>query len=148
MPDSPETPSPDSPAYRGPDRRNRPTPRLSRFTFVGGRRRDNRRGGNENTFVDQYSFRLWGLLAWIALMNVADSFFTLIHLQSGGIEMNPFAAMLLETGRTGFVASKSFLITAPLLVLCLHKNFPLARLGLWAAAGTYTVLLGYHVSLL
>jgi len=134
---------------RGPDRRRRPTPRISRYALVGGRRREARRDGEgESVFVDQYSLRLWALLAWIAVMNSADSFFTLVHLQSGGVELNPVAALLLQSGRTGFVVWKSLLITLPLLVLCVHKNFPLARVGLWAAAGTYTMLLGYHVYLL
>jgi hypothetical protein len=136
-------------AYRGPDRRERPTPRFSRYTLFGGRRRGGRRAEEAlNTFVDQYSVRLWGLMIWIAAMNAGDTFFTLLHLQGGGIELNPVAELMLETGRLGFVALKSFLITVPLVVLCLHKNFSLARVGLWIAAGTYTVLLAYHVSLL
>jgi uncharacterized protein DUF5658 len=134
---------------RGPDRRRRPTPRLSRYTLFGGRRKTIRRQEErEGSFVDQYSTRMWLLLAWIGLMNVGDSFFTLLHLQTGGIELNPFAALLLESGRTGFVVFKSLLIGLPLLVLCLHKNFQLARLGLWIAAGSYTVLFLYHLWLL
>jgi hypothetical protein len=139
----------DSRSYRGPDRRGRPTPRFSRYTMWGGRRKGGRRTAEAvNTFVDQYSTRMWGLMIWIAAMNAGDSFFTLFHLQGGGIELNPVAELMLETGRVGFVALKSFLITVPLVVLCLHKNFSLARLGLWIAAGTYTVLLSYHVMLL
>ena len=139
----------DTPFYRGPDRRQRPTPRFSRFTLFGGRRRRARRAGeNDGTFVDQYSGRLLAIMLWIAVMNAGDSFFTLLHLQAGGIELNPFAAMLLGTGRTGFVVSKSLLISIPLVVLCLHKNFRLARLGLWVAAGCYSLLFGYHLYLL
>jgi len=135
--------------YRGPDRRERPTPRFSRFTFWGGRRRQGRRADeNEGAFVDQYSGRLLAIMLWIAVMNAGDSFFTLLHLQSGGIELNPLAQVMLGTGRTGFVVLKSLLITIPLAVLTLHKNFPLARLGIWTAAAAYTVLLGYHVALL
>ena len=142
-------PADEQAAYRGPDRRRRPTPRFSRYTLFGGRRRTGRRGGEStNSFVDQYSARMWGLLVWVALMNAGDSFFTLLHLQGGGIELNPVADAMLGTGRLGFVFLKSFLITVPLVVLCLHKNFPLARLGLWLAAGTYSLLLAYHVSLL
>ena len=138
-----------APSYRGSDRRSKPTPRFSRFTLFGGRRRGGRRDGeSENTFVDQYSGRMWVLLVWVAMMNAGDSFFTLLHLQDGGIELNPVAEQMLQTGRLGFVALKSFLITLPLAVLCLHKNFSLARLGLWIAAGTYSLLLAYHVSLL
>ena len=135
--------------YRGPDRRRRPTPRFSRYTLWGGRRRGGRRAGEaEGIFVDQYSGRLLLVMLWIALMNAGDSFFTLLHLQSGGIELNPVAAAMLGTGRIGFVLLKSLVITVPLIVLTLHKSFPLARLGIWTAAGAYTALLAYHVSLL
>ena len=133
---------------RGPDRRNRSTPRVSRYSFFGGRRHRVRREDEyEGSFVDLYGPRLWMLLLWIALMNVADSYFTLIHLQAGGVELNPVAAALLGAGRTNFVLSKSILIALALVVLCVHKNFLLARLGLWCAAGTYTLLVAYHVSL-
>lgn len=144
-----ERPAVEEPRYRGPDRRSRPTPRFSRFTLWGGRRRAGRRAGEtEGIFVDQYSGRLLLVMLWIALMNAGDSFFTLLHLQSGGIELNPVAAAMLETGRLGFVLLKSLVITIPLIVLTLHKSFPLARLGIWTAAAAYTALLAYHVSLL
>lgn len=135
--------------YRGPDRRKRPTQRFSRYTLFGGRRRGPRREAEvEGSFVDQYSTRLFFVMVWIGLMNIGDSFFTLFHLQAGGIELNPFAAMLLESGRTGFVVLKSLLISLPLIVLCLHKNFHLARLGLWVAATCYSLLFVYHLWLL
>jgi|SRR5882672_8075284 len=135
--------------WRGEDRRQRATPRLSRYTFFGGRRRGSRRHGEDvGTFVDQYNTGVWAVMMWIALMNAGDSFFTLYHLQSGGIELNPVAALMLGTGRTGFVCLKSLLISVPLIVLCLHKNFPLARLGIWTAAAAYTALLVYHLTLL
>ena len=133
---------------RRADRRDLPTPRLSRFSFFGGRRRDvRRREEHEGSFVDLYGVRLWCLVLWVALMNVGDSYFTLLHLQAGGIELNPVAQALLGTGRLGFVFVKSFLIGLALLVLAVHKNFFLARVGLWTAAGTYTALVLYHLAL-
>jgi hypothetical protein len=135
--------------YRGPDRRKRPTPRFSRFTLWGGRRKKARRAGEvEGSFVDQYSLRLVLLLGWIAVMNSADSFFTLVHIQNGGVELNPVAGSMLSLGRIGFVVTKGVLITIPLIVLCQHKNFSIARAGLWVAGGAYTLLLAYHLSLL
>ena len=152
---APETQAADQPpaqgggAWRGDDRRKRATPRLSRYTFIGGRRRGSRRKGEDvGTFVDQYNTGVWAVMMWIALMNAGDSFFTLYHLQSGGIELNPVAALMLASGRTGFVCLKSLLISVPLIVLCLHKNFPLARVGIWTAATAYTALLVYHLTLL
>lgn len=133
---------------RGEDRRSEPTPRLSRYSFSGGRRGSVRRAGErEGSFVDRYGIGLLCAVAWVALMNVADSFFTLVHLQAGGIEINPVAQELLATGRLSFVLWKSTLISLALIVLCMHKNFTLARLGLWLAAGAYTLLVVYHLVL-
>src|SRR5262245_15193009 len=141
------SPTPDH-VYRGVDRRRRPTPRISRFALWGGRRRAPRRGGErEGSFVDLYGWRLFLLVVWIALMNIGDSFFTLVHLQAGGVELNPVAKMLLTTGRWNFVFAKSILIGLALIVLAVHKNFHLARIGLWTAAGTYTCLVVYHLLL-
>jgi hypothetical protein len=139
---------PRDPRRRGDDRRRAPTPRFSRYTFFGGQRRAVRRDQErEGTYVDLYGRRVLLAVIWVALMNVGDSFFTLLHLQSGGIELNPIAERLLRTGRFGFVFYKCALITVALLVLTLHKNFWLARIGLWVAAGSYTLLNLYHLSL-
>jgi len=138
-----------SQVQRSTDRRQGGTPRLSRYSFFGGRRKRVRREAErEGSFVDLYSPAVLALIAWVALMNSCDSFFTIYHLQVGGIELNPVAAALLETGRLGFVLSKATMITLALLVLALHKNFFLARIGLSAAFTTYTALVGYHLWLL
>ena len=135
-------------AYRGADRRGAPTPRFSRYALWGGRRRQPRRKEErEGSFVDRYGNRLVFLVLWIALMNIGDSFFTLVHLQAGGVELNPVAKLLLTTGRWNFVFVKSILIGLALIVLAVHKNFHLARIGLWTAAGTYTCLVAYHLLL-
>jgi hypothetical protein len=133
---------------RGIDRRVAPTTRISAWTFFGGRRKNVRRDEErEGSFVDRHGVRLLFLVMWIQAMNLGDSFFTLVHLQAGGIELNPVAKSLLETGRGGFVFSKTFLIGLALCVLVIHKNFFLARVGLWIAASTYTLLVIYHLSL-
>ena len=144
----PVTPSEEEQARRRRDRRKEPTPRFSRYAAAGGRRRTVRRKEErEGSFVDQHGARLWLLVFWVALMNIGDSYFTLIHLQAGGIELNPVAAFLLRSGRFGFVLTKSVLIAFALVVLAVHKNFFLARIGIWTAAGTYTLLVLYHLSL-
>ncbi len=133
---------------RGPDRRVSPTPRISRYTLLGGRRKSVRRDAErEGTYVDVYGLAAVLAVVWVALMNMGDSYFTMVHLQSGGIELNPVAAFLLTTGRVGFVLAKGLMITIALAVLVLHKNFWLARVGLWVAAGSYTLLNIYHLSL-
>ena len=111
-------PSPASEVFRGEDRRTRPTPRFSRYTLFGGRRRSVRRDyEQEGSFVDRYTLSMVLAIVWITLMNIGDSFFTLTHLQAGGIELNPVAAALLESGRSGFVIWKALLIAMALGVL-------------------------------
>ena len=133
---------------RSLDRRDQATPRLSAYSFGAGRRKAVRRQEDrEGSFVDVYGLRLFLLIGWVSLMNVADSFFTLVHLQMGGVELNPVAGALLGTGREGFVLAKSGLISLALVILCLHKNFTLARIGLIVAAAAYTALVCYHLAL-
>ena len=130
------------------DRRRNPTPRLSRYSLHGGRRRSVQRvEEREGAFVDLYSPWVLFWVTWVALMNIGDSFFTLVHLQAGGVEVNPIAAAMLRTGRIGFVLIKVALIGAALLVLTLHKNFQLARWGLWVSTAAYTTLVVYHLTL-
>lgn len=130
------------------DRRSAPTPRLSRFSAARGKRRRAQRAEEaEGSFIDVYSTPVLVWVLWITLMNFGDSFFTLVHLQAGGIEVNPVADALLRTGRVGFVLSKAALIGTALLVLTLHKNFWLARTGLWISTAAYTSLVAYHLSL-
>ena len=134
---------------RGGDRRGRSTLRFSRYSLWGGRRKRVRRSEErEGSFVDLYGQRLLLLLLWVALMNVADSFFTLHHLQAGGIELNPIAEELLRAGHFGFVSIKCALISLALMVLLMHKNFAAARFGIWIAGVAYTLLFAYHLILL
>lgn len=133
---------------RRPDRRVSPTPRLSKYSLTGGRRKaPQRESEREGSFVDVYSPWVLAWVTWVALMNIGDSFFTLVHLQAGGVEVNPVAAAMLRTGRFGFVFIKALLIGLALLVLCLHKNFQMARWGLWLSTAAYTALVIYHLTL-
>ena len=131
------------------DRRRSSTPRISRYSLFGGRRRGPRREEErEGSFVDRYDRPLVFILAWVAIANVADSFFTLHHLQAGGIELNPIAEELLRAGHFGFVSIKCALISMALMVLLMHKNFAAARFGIWIAGVAYTLLFAYHLILL
>ena len=102
---------------------------------------------SEGSYVDLYGSWVLFWVLWVALMNVGDSFFTIVHLQAGGVEVNPVAAEMLKTGRFGFVFIKAVMIGAALMVLTLHKNFQLARVGLWLSTVAYTALVIYHLTL-
>ena len=133
---------------RGPDRRQRPTPLLSRYTLVGGRRRVGRRDGeNANVFVDLYGTRLLVALMAALMLNLADAAFTMYFLARGGTEANPIVDQVIQTGVVPFVLLKTIGVGACLVVLCLAKNFRAARIGLSVVIVGYGLLLGWHLFL-
>ena len=133
---------------RGPDRRQRPTPMISRYTFHGGRRKGGRREGErENIYVDVYSPTLVWLLVIFFAMTVLDSVSTLIYLGKGGQELNPIAQWMIDTGPMFFVVAKGVVSAACLLFVMLHKTFKAARLALGVGFTFYFLLSGYHLVL-
>lgn len=133
---------------RGPDRRQRATPMLSRFTFLGGRRRGGRRDGEvENIYVDVYSPTLVGLLVVFFALTVVDSVSTLIYLGKGGQELNPIAQWMIDVGPMFFVLVKGVLSGLCLMFVMLHKTFKPARFALGLGFSFYFLLGGYHLVL-
>ena len=135
--------------YRGPDRRKRPTPFLSRYSFLGGRRQagGRRPGENQEVFVDRYPLWTWVLLTTFLVLNLLDAHFTLIYLQRGGEEANPIAVKLLYAGMGTFIGVKAIGVGLGSLVFCILNNFRNARIGVVLALGFYQALLLYHMSL-
>lgn len=146
-PAAPETP-PAEGRPRGPDRRKRPTPALSRYTFFGGRRRGGRREGEvENVYVDVYSPQLVALLLVFFALTVVDSVSTLVYLGKGGRELNPVAQWMINQGPLFFVIVKGVLSGLCLLFVLLHKNFKPARKALILGFAFYLALGTYHLVL-
>jgi len=54
---------------------------------------------------------------------------------------------LLEAGHATFLVEKCFLVGFWLVLLTVHKNFPLARAGLWGLLVVYSALFAWHVFL-
>ena len=79
------------------DRRHRPTPMFSRYTFFGGRRQQARREHErEGSFVDLHGTRVFLVVMAIVVLNLADAWFTLLFLSYGGQELNPFVQAVLD----------------------------------------------------
>ena len=134
--------------YRGPDRRSRPTPFLSRYSFFGGRRRGGRRPGEkQEIFVDRYPTWTWVLLTAFLILNLLDAHFTLVYLQRGGEEANPVAVRLLYAGMSTFIGVKAVGVGLGALVFCILNHFRTGRIGVILALSFYQLLLLYHMSL-
>lgn len=139
----------EAPIYRGPDRRQRPTPWLSRYTFLGGRRRSGGRrpGEDRNAFVDLYSSRLLVAAAAVMILNFLDAWFTMLFLSHGGQELNPVMNYVLQFGVWPFIFVKSLGIGLCVVVLTITKNFRFAQMGTAAVLGGYLLLLMWHLFL-
>jgi hypothetical protein len=132
-----------------PDRRERPTPFLSRYAVLGGRRCTGRRALERDcTFVDQHGPVTFALVAAVVALNFLDAWFTILFLSHGGTEVNPIVAALLEGGCWPFLLVKSVGIGLCVAVLTLTARFPVARFGLALVGAGYAALLVWHLSLL
>ena len=131
--------------YTGPDRRKKPTPFLSRYSFSGGRRMS---GGERGvSFSDRYHFLTWVVLSLFLVLNVLDAHFTLIYLQRGGEEANPIVALLLNQGISFFIVFKSLGVALGALIFCVLADFRNAKIGVILALSFYQLLLFYHIAL-
>ena len=136
----------DSADRRGDDRRQRPTPILSRYSLVGGRRTGDRRAvAGADGYVDRYEPWLAASLVAIAALCAFDAVFTLLYIQKGGSEANPIMAEVIEWGPRPFLLLKCLITNVGLVVLCLHKNFKYVKQVIGALLGIYGALLVYHL---
>jgi hypothetical protein len=133
------------------DRRKRPTPFISRYTFIGGRRRTIRRDSERKkyVFVDLYSPYLFLALLFLLILNVSDSYLTLTLIKENVVaEANPIMAFFLQYGHVRFFMAK-FLITAiPLFILCICKNFSITKASLVSAIFIYLSIIAYELNIL
>lgn len=132
------------------DRRQRPTPMFSRYTFFGGRRRAARRlEEQDGSYVDQHGTWLFLAVIAIVVLNLLDAWFTLLFLAHGGRELNPLVDELLVRGGPGlFVLFKTLGIGVCVGFLAITKNFRSARIGIGVVLLGYAALLGWHLHLL
>ena len=112
------------------DRRRRPTPIISRYTFFRGRRKTVRRNADRtrHIFVDQYGPGLLVVFIAILLLSLIDATMTL-HLIDEGIveEANPVMAYFLRYGSLSFFLAKCALTMFAIAILCVLKNVRIVR---------------------
>ena len=98
--------------------RRRFTWRTVLFGFLRSRRRDIRRGDEDDVvFLDWHHPWLFFLAVGTMLLSCVDAIMTLKLLDVGMIEANPFMAVLLGHGTAAFTASKMILTGTSILIL-------------------------------
>jgi hypothetical protein len=121
---------------------------LSRYTFFG-RRETIRRWTDRNThlYVDRYGHGLFISLLLIVLLSVLDAHFTFVHMERGGVEINPLIDFLMRYGYLYCFVVKYIVTALAVFTLCLCNNFLLVRVSIRCILSVYLGLLSYHVFL-
>jgi hypothetical protein len=131
------------------DRREKPTPALTRYTFLGRRRAIRRKVENQKGgYVDRYSSTLLFFLVLIIGLNVLDAFFTIMILDLKGWEANPVVRSVINLYGTEFWIWKFSIVSFSLALLCLHSRFKLVKEMIVAISCIYILVVAYQVFLL
>lgn len=133
----------------GRDRREQPTPAISRYTLFGRRRvirrkEEQKRGG----YVDQYSSVLLFFLISVVGLNILDAFFTLMILDLKGWEANPVVRSVINLYGTKFWICKFSIVSVSIALLCLHSRFRLVKEVIIGISCLYLVVVAYQIFLL
>jgi hypothetical protein len=134
-----------------PDRRKRLTPFISRYSFIGGRRKIVRREEDKKkyAFVDLYSTRLFIILLILSAFSIVDSYFTLSLIKENlAVEINPIMAFFLERGSTPFVLFKYLITTIPLFILCICKNRPTTKVLIGFTVFIYLFIIMHELNMM
>ena len=131
------------------DRRQKPTPILSRYTVFGQRRsfrraEDQCRGG----YVDRYGQNLFFCLLLIAGFNILDAFFTIMILESGGSEVNPLVRWAIDSYGDNAWSLKFAVVSCGAILLCLHSHFRMAKVSIMVIAVLFSGVVIYQLLLL
>jgi hypothetical protein len=81
----------------------------------------------------------------LVLFSVMDAWFTLICIQRGGGELNPFMALALNAGVETFVSVKLLLTVIPAAVLSALSRHRWAAAGLYIVNCIYLAIIYFHL---
>jgi Domain of unknown function (DUF5658) len=131
------------------DRRQKPTSPISRHTFLGKRETIRRKTDQEQGgYVDRYSSALLILLVLVVGLNILDSLFTMMILDSRGYEVNPVVGAVIELHGEKFWIWKFGIVSFCLVLLCLHSKFKWTRGVIILLSSVYLAVVIYQLFLL
>lgn len=105
------------------DRRFCATKPLTFYTFRGRRRKSRRIDECHNYYVDRYNARYLALIIAILILCFLDAYFTLLLLQVGAIELNPFMLYFIRKDIVLSMVVKYVMTATALIIILVHKNF-------------------------
>ena len=107
----------------GIDRRKKtPTP-FCKHWFTGNRSLPRRQEDRQTSQqVDRYNKKILALIVFILILSILDAVFTLILVEKGAKEINPFMAYYLNHGPMTFFCIKYLLTCASVLIVLFIKD--------------------------
>jgi len=149
-----ETPISQHASLRTADRRNQYF-RSFLYSFFKKQRRSIRRNTDdkENTFVDFHEVKLGVIFVITLVLCISDAFLTLLIINHGGEEVNPFMKYLMDLDIYLFFWAKFFITAFGMLFLISHKNFTFYRVItgyqlFYGIAVIYVCLINYEFYLI
>jgi hypothetical protein len=109
------------------DRRLNSTRSISVYTLRGRRKKARRVEEAENYYVDRYELRYLFLIISILILCFLDAFLTIILLQLGAEELNPFMLIFIEKNLVLSMVVKYMMTALSLICILMHKNFRIFR---------------------
>jgi hypothetical protein len=132
-----------------PDRRQDPTPAISRFTLRGRRARIRREFDLlRGRYVDRSSGAHLALILTLLILVTVDTASTLFILEHGGRELNPLMDRALRRGVGWFLLFKLGPLPLAFLLLSIHRYYRWVRATLGLLVVVYGGLALYHLYLL
>ena len=105
------------------DRRLKPTRPISRYTFIGRRKKARRFSELDNYYVDKYESHLLILISFIMIFCFLDAYISLKLFQFGGSEGNPLMSIFMKKNLFLSLVMKFLLSAIFIIFLLIHKNF-------------------------
>lgn len=105
------------------DRRYGATKPISFYTFRGRRRESRRTDECHNYYVDRYNRRYLVMIVAILILCFLDAYLTLLLLQVGAIELNPFMLYFIKKDIVLSMVVKYLMTASALVIILVHKNF-------------------------
>jgi hypothetical protein len=114
------------------------------------RRSKGRRKTDRGSYVDVYDSRTWFIAIAVLILSGIDAVMTALHMLEGtAAELNPImAAIIRYGGLPAFFGAKAAMTIFPMVVIFVHKEWPLGKFAARACLWAYAVLSLYHLYLI
>jgi len=102
----------------------------------------------KNAHSNLYGPAMLFLLILVGGLNILDSLFTMMVLDSGGHGINPVVRSVMALYGDGFWVWKFFIVSASSVILCFYSNFRLVKFTILGISAIYVSTVLYQIFLI